>query len=163
MPKHVTNKAFQSYKELWTHIFPNHYKDRYQHEKSGLSGGGGNKETYDIHVNLLDLESIVVWPNQNILLHSLEYFNMPDNWGALILNKSTKARLFIDSSRCTYIDAGFKGFLTIEYRNEGEEYIEIFNGQPIAQILPQKTYFAVDPYDGKYQDQPNRPIEAITL
>lgn len=157
--KHVTNSAIHSYRELWQTIFKDHFRDEYIHEKSGLSGGGGNKETYDIHVSLPKKE-ITLYPDEKILLHSVEKFHMPNTHGAFVFNKSTLARLFLDASRTTYIDAGFIGFLTIEVKNESDLPIRIFNGQPIAQIVPYKLEFPVPGYVGKYQNQPDYPVGA---
>lgn len=154
-----------SYKELWQYIFPKHYRDKYQHIK-GLSGGGGHYPSYDIHIG----DDLLLYENEFQLAVSQEYFNVPDDWYLLVYNKSTLARQGLDCARSTIIDAGFKGFLTIEllYNAEtgnsiwGEKNSYFLNkGQPILQVIACKCEFAVQSYNGKYQGQQKIPTKAI--
>lgn len=141
---------------MWKSIFPNHYKEKYQHE-TGLSGGGGHYPTYDIHIN----QDMIILPKCNRKSVAVEKFNVPKNWMLLVLNKSTVARLFINFSCSTFIGPAYRGFLTLEIKNSSWLPIKLKKGQPIAQVLALPTYFPCKEYEGKYQDQPNKPINAI--
>ena len=148
-----------SYKKLWQSIFPDHYQDKYQHE-TGLSGGGGEYATYDIHLK----EKILLGTQEKkfALGSSIEYFNTPKDWMLLTKNKSSIARKGIDASFSTFIDPGFKGFLTIEIVNFSGNAIMLKTGQPILKVVAIPCIFPVYPYTGKYQNQPNKPVSAIT-
>lgn len=159
MHAHVTNAAFKNYKELWQHTFPEHYQDKYQHQ-CGLSGGGGNYAFYDIHVK----QEVVLLPEYKfVLASSVELFNVHRDWYFLTKNKSSIARMGIDATFNTVIDNGFKGYLTIEIVNHKPFTQTLQAGQPIMKIIPQKILFPCGIYDGKYQNQPNEPIGAITI
>lgn len=87
------------------------------------------------------------------LAHTIEDFNLPGNVSGLVTDKSTYARRFL-SAMNTFIDPGFKGNLTLELVNLGDEYISLQAGDPVAQIL----FFELDeptesPYRGKYYGQ----------
>ncbi len=146
-----------SYKKLWQSIFPDHYQDKYQHE-TGLSGGGGDYPTYDIHLK----DRIILGTNDKkfVLGCSMEYFNTPRDWMLLPRNKSTIARQGIDACFSTFIDPGFKGFLTIEIVNFLQSGKMLHAGQPILQIVAIPCHYSCFGYEGKYQNQPNKPIQA---
>lgn len=155
--KHVTNKAFTSYKEAWQSIFKDTYRDKYTHE-SGLSGGGGDYPFYDIHIS----KSVTLIPEHRFdLSSSLEYFTVPEDFYLRTGNKSTWARMGIDASFNTYIDNGFKGFLTIEIINYQNKTVIIEAGTPILKVELVPCFLPCKPYDGKYQNQPNRPVGPI--
>ncbi len=155
--KHITNYAPQSYKELWGFVFPKHYQDKYDDPISGLSGGGGNYPFYDIHIK----NSVVLKPKSFALGVSIEYFNVPYDYYLRTANKSSMARRGIDASFNTLIDNGFRGYLIIEIANHTNDNITLIAGQPILKVEAVKCLFKAEPYNGKYQDQPNKPVEAI--
>lgn len=156
--KHVTNSAFFSYRELWQYIFPEHYQDKYMHEQSGLSGGGGDYPFYDIHIK----QDVLLLPEHRFLLaSSVEYFNVPDNYYLTTANKSSIARQGVDASFNTRIDNGFKGYLTIEIVNYNiNKKIEFKAGQPILKVEAVNCLFPCKSYNGKYQNQPDQPVGA---
>lgn len=155
--KHITNTAFSGYTEVWKRVFGSDYKDKYIDAVTGLSGGGGEYPFYDIHI----ASSFSLKPRQFVLGHSVECFDVPYNYYLKTGNKSTLARMGIDASFNTYIDNGFKGYLTIEIFNCGGDIIKLVKGQPILKVELIPCLFSCKPYDGKYQNQPNRPVEAI--
>lgn len=157
MKKHQTNCAFMDYEELWKHIFPKHYREKYNHP-SGLSGGGGGFPFYDIHLK----QDVTLWPLAPFkLASSLEMFNVPPDWYLETRNKSTLTRMGIDASFNTIIDNGFKGYLTIEIVNNRLNIIRLKAGQPILKIIPQRVIFPCGIYNGKYQNQPDKPVGSI--
>lgn len=104
---------------------------------------------------------------QNISLHygkfslasTVERFRMPNSVLGIVKNKSSWARLGLNVYE-TVIEPGWEGYLTIEMVNNSRT-IEIYEGDPIAQVL----FFQVDDrtpgYSGKYQHQKNAPQEAV--
>jgi dCTP deaminase len=153
--KHITNASIESYKQLWQSIFGSDYRDKYQHY-TGLSGGGGDYMAYDIHLE----QDITLRPNGFKLGSSIEYFDVPADWYLLTKNKSTIARMGIDASFNTLIDNGFKGWLTIEIKNHSDVTVELKAGQPILKVVAVKCDYPCEVYNGKYQNQPNKPVGA---
>lgn len=118
----------------------------------GLSSCG-----YDVRVN----QSLILHPNDFFLASTFEHFTMPSNIVGIVHDKSTWARRGI-ALQNTVIEPGWKGWLTLEISNHGSKRIEILKGDPIAQIIFHKLDFPTEQsYTGKYQDQANRPVEAL--
>lgn len=89
---------------------------------------------------------------------ALEEFDMPTNLVGIVHDKSTWARQGLSVFN-TVIEPGWKGFLTLElvYHGEGELYIPA--GAGIAQVLFHEIMLPAS-YEGKYQNQEDRPVEA---
>lgn len=104
---------------------------------------------YDIRV----AENILMWPTRFVLASSVEKFNMPNNICARVMDKSSWARQGICVQN-TFIEPGWRGFLTLEITNHSWNFVKLKSGMPIAQIvfefLDEPTKY---PYKGKYQDQ----------
>lgn len=141
---------------MWKRIFPEHYQDKYQHP-CGMSGGGGNYPFYDIHL----ASGIELKSHEFGLGHSIESFRVPHDYYLKTGNKSTLARCGIDASFNTYIDNGFEGYLTIEIVNHSETSIILDAGTPILKVELIPCLFNAEPYKGKYQNQPARPVKAL--
>jgi dCTP deaminase len=87
---------------------------------------------------------------------------MPDDILGIVHDKSTWGRRGI-AVQNTVIEPGWRGFLTLELSNHSSRLITIENGDPIAQIVFHLLAGATDsPYRGKYQDQINEPVKAIS-
>lgn len=113
---------------------------------------------YDIRVN----QDVWLFPGKRFALaSSMEQFDMPNNLMGRVLNKSTWARLGIDASATTNIEPGWKGFLTIELHYRKWKPICIKKGTGIAQVIFEVIMNPTS-YEGKYQNQPCRPVSAIT-
>lgn len=112
---------------------------------------------YDVRVK----EFIHLLPGKACLASTFEKFIMPDNVIAFVHDKSTWARKFL-AVQNTVIEPGWRGYLTLELSNHGDEELIIQSGMPIAQIvfhwLDMPTTI---PYKGKYQDQREGVVEAI--
>ena len=94
------------------------------------------------------------------LFHSLEEFNMPNDVCANVSDKSTLIRLGL-SVHNSWIDPGWRGFLTLEV-TAMDRSIWILPGMPIAHIVFHRLDEPTDtPYSGKYQDQSDKPVEAV--
>lgn len=94
------------------------------------------------------------------LASASEKFDMPDNLVGVVHDKSTWARKGLSVFN-TVIEPGWRGFLTLElvYHGKGELWIKPDSG--IAQVLFSEIQLPVSYGDGKYQNQPNRPVAAI--
>ena len=119
----------------------------------GLSACG-----YDIRL----AEGRMMYPSSFRLGVSMEQFTMPENVMGLVKDKSSLARRGI-SVYNTVIEPGWRGFLTLEIVNHDAKKVFIPSGAPIAQIIFQWLDMpTTQPYDGKYQDQLQKPQEAIS-
>jgi dCTP deaminase len=94
------------------------------------------------------------------LASTVEKFTMPIDVAGVVHDKSTWARLGI-AVQNTYLDPGWKGWLTLEISNNGEQTVHIPKGCPIAQIVFHVLFKpALNAYEGKYQNQERGPQEA---
>lgn len=91
---------------------------------------------------------------------SIEEFCIPNHLWCEFRNKSTHARRFLDASLGTDGEPGWAGFLTIELVFQGNsDYILDF-GTPILKAVFHEIEEQAQ-YQGKYQKQPDKPVEAI--
>jgi len=118
----------------------------------GLSIAG-----YDIRL----AQELELKPGHFKLGSTVEKFNIPFNILAKVADKSTLARRGL-SVYNTVIEPGWKGFLTVELVNNGHHTIKLWAGSPIAQIIFHQLLEPAEVgYEGKYQNQPDKPVEAI--
>lgn len=150
--------SYQTIKRLCSG-FPEDHMITPCHERTVLNGKtyGLSSCGYDIRC----AERIVLNPGHFSLASSVEQFNMPNYIVAFVNDKSSWARRGL-AVQNTVIEPGWRGFLTIELSNHGHEILEIKEGDPIAQIIFHRLDDITEkPYEGKYQDQPAGPQEAI--
>jgi dCTP deaminase len=123
------------------------------HGKSfGLSAAG-----YDVRV----AQSFWLWPFFGRLASTIEHFDMPNDVIGIVHDKSTWARRFVMVQN-TVVEPGWKGHLTLELTRFLPWPVRIKAGMPIAQILLHRLDEPTEqPYDGKYQNQANKPVAAI--
>lgn len=93
-----------------------------------------------------------------VLASAIEEFQMPSTHGAEVKDKSSNARKGIQVFN-TVIEPGWKGFLTLEIAFWNTQHVVLEPGQGIAQVLFIGSE-EMARYDGKYQNQPNRPVHA---
>ncbi|NYT06528.1 MAG: dCTP deaminase [Methanomicrobiales archaeon] len=103
-------------------------------------------------------ESIVIPPGKFLLAETLETISLPDNIVASIEGKSSIARLGIALHQTGgWIDAGFRGTITLEISNANQRPVRLYAGMPIGQLVFYTTERAERPYfskgDAKYLDQ----------
>jgi len=112
---------------------------------------------YDIRIG----QNVWMFPGRSfVLASSIEHFDMPNFLMGRVLNKSTWARLGLDASMTTNIEPGWKGHLTIELRYSKWKPLFIPEGVGIAQVIFEEVKHPVL-YEGKYQDQADKPVAAI--
>lgn len=133
-------------------ISPFHERTKANGMTFGLGPAG-----YDIRA----AEDITLGMGDFRLGSSMEEFNMPTQVLGYVKDKSSWARQGLCVQN-TVIEPGWKGFLTLEYTNHSCMMITIRKGDPIAQIVFHwLDYETVQPYFGKYQNQPAGPQNAI--
>ena len=183
--KHITNASHENCEQLWREIFGDTYQDKHDFimhhdgQELKLSGGGGNYATYDIclaeDVNLSSMydayehERLRGLGHHNLpkdthfaLSYTKEAFKVPNDLLLLVCSKSTIARCSINASFTTVIDPCFVGqSLTVEIVNLSmSNSVTLPKGTPIAQIVAIKVPAPCLPYNGKYQNQPPKPVGA---
>lgn len=94
------------------------------------------------------------------LASTLESFELPDWLTFKLEDKSSLARRGLSVFNTT-AEPGWRGVLTLELKNHGEEVIHLPAGSPIGQAcfytLAAPT---TRPYRGRYQNQPAGPVSA---
>lgn len=121
------------------------------HERTkahGMTFGVG-PAGYDVRIDTrVELE-----PGAFALAATLERFDMDIDILGIVHDKSTWARRGL-ALQNTVIEPGWRGYLTIELSNHGNERLVIEAGTPIAQIIFHVLDRPADkPYTGRYQDQ----------
>jgi len=98
-------------------------------------------------------------PGRFTIASAIEEFQMPTNLVGVVHDKSTWARRGLSVFN-TVLEPGWKGFLTLELVYHGQDVLHIPAGAGIAQILFSRIE-TEGRYTGKYQNQADRPVEAI--
>lgn len=118
---------------------------------------------YDIRLSK-DMKAVKLGPEEwsvpFMLAHTLEQFDMPKDVMGVVHDKSTLARLGV-AVQNTIIEPGWRGFLTLEITTHDDCGVDLLPGMPIAQVIFHRMDREVEGYAGKYQDQPNEPVEAM--
>lgn len=100
----------------------------------------------------------VLRPGQFILAHTIEVFDFPDDLSALLRIKSSQGRIGFEHLDAGWVDPGFAGSLTLEYKSMLEfNSIELQYGDPIGQLVffdidevkPEQSYKTVGRYGGQ--------------
>ena len=94
------------------------------------------------------------------LASAIEEFQMPNNLVGIVHDKSSWARRGLSVFN-TVIENGWHGFLTLELVYHGRYSLHIPAGAGIAQVIFHQTMLSAQS-DGKYQNQPDRPVEALS-
>lgn len=111
---------------------------------------------YDIRVK----QSLTFTPDTRFqIASSLERFTMPNHLVGVVHDKSTWARQGLSVFN-TVVEPGWSGYLTLELVYHGTRAMMVHAGSPIAQVLFHSVSQPAS-YEGKYQDQPDRPVGAI--
>lgn len=92
---------------------------------------------------------------------ALERLQMPDNITTICIGKSTYARCGIIAN-LTPAEAGWRGYLTLEFSNSSSADCRIYANEGVVQLLfleGEPCQISYETRRGKYQDQP----EAVTI
>lgn len=118
----------------------------------GLSASG-----YDLRIK----DRLVIAPMSFALCTTLEYLSIPEDVQGILYDKSTFARQGISMFN-TKFEPGWQGYPTVEVVNLGRMSVTIEAGAPLCQMEFQYLDRPTElPYNGKYQNQRNEPVEAI--
>ena len=89
-----------------------------------------------IEVDLSKTGEYVLSPGQFILAHSVEVLNMPLNMSALLRTKSSMGRIGFEHMDAGWVDPGFSGQLTLEFKNQLESHaIRIRPGDQVGRLV----------------------------
>lgn len=117
----------------------------------GLSSAG-----YDVRL----AQTLWVWPFWGRLGSIMEYIDLPPDLTCIIRDKSSNARRFITVQNTT-AEPGWRGYLTVEITRHLPWPVRLKKGTPIAQLVFELLDRTTDqPYQGRYQNQPPRPVKA---
>jgi dCTP deaminase len=112
------------------------------------------KKPMDDLTELVDVkedEPFILHPGEFVLGSTLEYVTLPDDLVARLEGKSSLGRLgLLIHSTAGFIDAGFKGHLTLELSNVANLPITIYPGMKIGQI---SYYTMMSPAENPYGSQ----------
>jgi dCTP deaminase len=117
-----------------------------------------DKESVVADVDETHADFFILEPGRFILAETLECIGLPDNIVATIEGKSSIARLGVTLHQTGgWIDAGFRGTITLEMCNVNTRPVKVYAGMPIGQLVFYTTERAENPYfkkaDAKYLDQ----------
>ncbi|SPL81328.1 Deoxycytidine triphosphate deaminase (dUMP-forming) [Yersinia phage fEV-1] len=81
-------------------------------------------------------DGLIVHPGQFFLAHTIEVCNFPDDMGALFRIKSSMGRIGLEHMDAGWIDPGFHGSLTLEFKNMTQHHsIRVRPGDRIGQLV----------------------------
>jgi dCTP deaminase len=117
-----------------------------------------DRDTIASGVEEIEADEFVIRPGAFVLARTLECIELPDNIVATIEGKSSIARLGVTLHQTGgWIDAGFRGTITLEMCNVNTRPVRVYAGMPIGQLVFYTTERAENPYyskgDAKYMDQ----------
>lgn len=159
-------------------LFAKPIKNMLDHKVKGTCASHGLSEVgYDIRLK----QSLYFWPqaenatspevtlideNQDssyvegnfTLASAIEEFDMPPNLVGIVHDKSTWARHGVSVFN-TVIEPGWKGFLTLELVFNGRGELHIPAGTGIAQVIFHQVSQLAQ-YEGKYQNQADKPVSS---
>lgn len=134
--------------------------------RGDVTSHGMSEAGYDIRIKQeVIFTSAGVWldgdyqPGNFTIASAIEEFQMPTDLVGVVHDKSTWARRGLSVFN-TVLEPGWKGFLTLELVYHGRGELRIPAGSGIAQVLFHQTVIFAS-YDGKYQNQADKPVEAI--
>jgi dCTP deaminase len=97
-------------------------------------------------------EEVTIQPGGRILAHTEEVVDLPNDIAAQLAGRSTIGRRgIIVHKTAGWIDPGFRGQVTLELANMGEEQQTLRVGDRIAQLVFMQLLSESKGYDGKYQ------------
>lgn len=110
-------------------------------------------DTYDMSkaLGLNPKSYYILKPNEFVLMASKEVLNIPNGILSFIQGRSSIARLGIQTEQAGLIDAGFRGTITFEVKNESNKPIILYEGMRIAQVYFFKSQYALNPYGSKHK------------
>ncbi len=102
----------------------------------------------------VESDRFVLEPHHFVLASTAEVIQVPEHMAAYVEGRSSIGRLGLQVQNAGFIDAGFKGQITLELANQSPFPIVLKPGTRICQIVfVQMAEAAEKPYSGKYGGQ----------
>lgn len=153
------------------------YVDNKEIENGYLYSDGVQPASYDLKLGksyicdrnlppifITDKDQIAIPPKGFVLATTLEYVKIPNDICAFVEGRSSIGRTGLFIHNAGLIDPGFEGQITLELFNASNDTIYLKPGMRICQIVFHAMYKpAVDPYNGKYQNQKNATASKLYL
>ena len=99
-------------------------------------------------------EHITIPANSFLLATTSEYIEVPNHLTAFVEGRSSVGRMGLFIQNAGWVDAGFKGRITLELYNANQLPIKLFSGRRICQLVfCEMDQAAEKPYRGKYYGQ----------
>ena len=100
------------------------------------------------------IEDHAIEPGEFVLANTKEWVEIPNDIAGEVAGRSTMARMGLEVHLTAgWIDAGFKGNITLEIVNNSGNTIQLKEGARIAQLILHKLSSKVEnEYNGKYQN-----------
>lgn len=136
--------------------------DEWQFSVSRLGQALDVKAPYMAEYRKVIAGFVVLQPGDFVLCRSVEHFAIPRTITATVLGKSTYARCGLIVN-VTPLEAGWRGYVTIELSNTNTVPVKVYANEGIAQVLfhlgdgPRTSYAD---RQGKYQNQPAEVVTA---
>jgi dCTP deaminase len=95
-------------------------------------------------------------PQETVCVSMLEYLRLPSDISAKIMGKSSLGRLGLDNSSISgWVDAKWKGVLTLELTNHSKNALKLTKGMKIGQLVFFRHDSVLQGYDkvGRYVNQ----------
>jgi dCTP deaminase len=106
-------------------------------------------------------------PNQSVLVQSFEYFKIPDNMAAQVLERYSIKLLGLSISPASYMNPGYEGRMSFVAYNQSSKPIQLTRGIKFAQLaISQLSSKAEKPYrkqDAKYMGSEEVNISKLHL
>lgn len=106
--------------------------------------------------------TILLKPNEFVLASTYEEIGVPIDCAAYVEGRSSVGRMGIQVQNAGFIDAGFRGQITLEIQNQSMFNVRLYSGMRICQLVYcQMTSPCFKPYNGKYQFQKGATFSRI--
>lgn len=125
---------------------------------------GTKNPTEGLMEDIFDVDFIDIPPQTFVLGNTVEKIYVPRDILVTCMAKSSLARIGLDAS-VTPLEPGWEGYVTIELYNKTPYNIRLHSGVGIMALIFQKGNMPCEisyaDRGGKYQDQPNKPVETV--
>ncbi|MCD6564076.1 MAG: dCTP deaminase [Thermoproteales archaeon] len=95
-------------------------------------------------------DPIIIYPNEYLLMETMEKVNMPLDLAAIVFPRTTLFRMGL-GLRNGVIDPGYVGSLVFGLKNESSLTVKIKKKSRVAQIIFLKVQGKTIPYEGVYK------------
>ena len=112
------------------------------------------RQNWETVIEEITDEGFFIQPKEFVLATTLEYVELPPDLTAFVEGRSSLGRLGLFIENAGWVDAGFKGQLTLELFNANSYPIKLYPKMRICQLVFAKLDAKpLNPYNGKYQGQ----------